>query len=111
MENGDLGPPGQHVTETARDQDLEVATIPPHSMEDPLVQAGKNCMNVRSRSCNSPALMNGGKTCPGDGQSSSCIDGKCPNTGNFQFSSCTGGHCITNGMWGLWTSWSTCGRN
>ena len=34
MENGELGPHGQHVMRTAKDIDLKVATIPLHFMEE-----------------------------------------------------------------------------
>ena len=57
---------------------------------------GSNCLKSKHRSCTNPAPWNGGKFCSGSDQE---------NT------SCTGGLCPSDGNWGLWSSWSSCGSN
>merc|ERR1712227_249516 len=55
-----------------------------------------NCKKSRSRNCENPAPQNEGKPCPGSSQESE---------------SCTGEKCVVDGIWGNWTSWSSCQSN
>ena len=47
----------------------------------------------RTRRCNNPAPAHGGTNCPGR---------------NYQNSNCNLGSCRINGVWGTWTSYSSC---